>query len=368
MRLFNFSEPPWYGLVCPVVSEGWCRAASLYPDTNISHFCHNNIKIFKMKQEKRNYAIDLGKTIAIYFVVALHISPGDHFSIQFTKYFFHNAVPFFCVTSLYFLMLKEGLTYKDLRVSRLLLPYICWSLFYFLLRLLKHIYTGEIHNWDYIHVIFFGGVSTGLYFIPMLLMFHLFAISLIIIFSNTFYKNKVVALSIIIAFVSLDPLITSMGYLGFKNISINSFCYTAIALLVVHFYNRFKPTYFRVCTALAGAFLLNTFKFLNIYHSPMTYPLIAGCLLYALLHFKTYSPSPFVKNILSTSFGVYLVHQLFDRILQDILPHFGLNFAPYDIFEKTGIAMVILILSVGLVLWIRKIKYFKIMLLGETAK
>jgi hypothetical protein len=28
----NPVEPPWYGPVCPVVWEGWCREASPYPD------------------------------------------------------------------------------------------------------------------------------------------------------------------------------------------------------------------------------------------------------------------------------------------------------------------------------------------------
>ena len=28
-------EPPWYGPVCPVVWEGWCREASPYPDQSL---------------------------------------------------------------------------------------------------------------------------------------------------------------------------------------------------------------------------------------------------------------------------------------------------------------------------------------------
>ena len=33
MQIFNYSEPPWYGPVCPVVSEGWRRETPLYPDS-----------------------------------------------------------------------------------------------------------------------------------------------------------------------------------------------------------------------------------------------------------------------------------------------------------------------------------------------
>ncbi len=32
VKSFNRSEPPWYGPVCLVVWEGWCREAPLYPD------------------------------------------------------------------------------------------------------------------------------------------------------------------------------------------------------------------------------------------------------------------------------------------------------------------------------------------------
>ena len=32
VRVFNLTEPPWYGRVCPVVSEGWRREAPPYPD------------------------------------------------------------------------------------------------------------------------------------------------------------------------------------------------------------------------------------------------------------------------------------------------------------------------------------------------
>jgi hypothetical protein len=32
VQAFNFTEPPWYGPVCPVVWEGGSREAPLYPD------------------------------------------------------------------------------------------------------------------------------------------------------------------------------------------------------------------------------------------------------------------------------------------------------------------------------------------------
>jgi surface polysaccharide O-acyltransferase-like enzyme len=89
------------------------------------------------------------------------------------------AVPFFLATSFYFTVWKllkapEQFSQKDFlstRVSRLLIPYLLWSLIYFAFRALKAIQSpaglAQLFQ-DPIFLIFFGGAGIHLYFLPLL--------------------------------------------------------------------------------------------------------------------------------------------------------------------------------------------------------
>ena len=100
-------------------------------------------------QNKQNNAIDLAKFICAIFVVAIHVAPfgtADETSvIGYMNFFIQDylariAVPFFFITSGYFLFRKINLKNFDIKpvkqyLIKLIKLYLIWSLIYFPVRL-----------------------------------------------------------------------------------------------------------------------------------------------------------------------------------------------------------------------------------------
>lgn len=134
-----------------------------------------------MTQGSRLTGIDLFRGIGIIAVVILHANQGLvavpsswNRIINFASF----AVPFFLATSFYLAAQKLYSSKKpyDLksRTLRLLIPYIFWSLFYLFYKISKSLITGDVIRMygllqDPSALIFCGGASFHLYFLPLLL-------------------------------------------------------------------------------------------------------------------------------------------------------------------------------------------------------
>lgn len=123
---------------------------------------------------------DYLRIAAAFAVVWIHGSDTNRFAMRLQDYC-SFAVPSFILMSVFLstqsFARKKGLglrTFLVLRAKRLIPAYVGWSLVYLFFRYLKHRFiTGIPLELDWISVIFFGGASYQLWFVPMLLMWSL---------------------------------------------------------------------------------------------------------------------------------------------------------------------------------------------------
>lgn len=135
---------------------------------------------------QRSLAIDIIKLVAVFGVVIIHLAPSTKVAEEFTRLFSLFAVPFFLVISLFFFINRVGILpspgFLSLRLDRLLVPYVVWSVIYTLMRVLKYRLGGETLPINVVGIIFFGGAAVQLYFLPLLLLFQAQALSVILLF------------------------------------------------------------------------------------------------------------------------------------------------------------------------------------------
>ncbi len=127
--------------------------------------------------------IEFSRGLSAYAVILVHSGdqswglPIDNTAIKF-RLFFYFAVPFFIATTFYFLTDKPDIIYSkkfwQSKIDRILIPYLVWSTVFLLSRVivfrLSH-KTDRLQQLlqDPLSIIFFGGASYHLYFLPLLL-------------------------------------------------------------------------------------------------------------------------------------------------------------------------------------------------------
>lgn len=158
-----------------------------------------------------NSSVDTLRILAILAVITIHTTTRtleagkyDLGKFPFT-YLFHElasfAVPLFFLISGFVLELtyKETLDYKTYikkRASRIVLPFLFWSIFYYLMFPMT-----QIPNTSFLHILVSGSASYQLYFIPTIIIFY----SLFPFFHNfyNFLSKKVVIIPLILLQITL---------------------------------------------------------------------------------------------------------------------------------------------------------------------
>jgi peptidoglycan/LPS O-acetylase OafA/YrhL len=127
--------------------------------------------------------IEFSRGLSAYAVVLVHSGdqswglPIDNEAIKF-RLFFYFAVPFFLAVAFYFMTAKPELVYSAKfwrsKVERILIPYAIWTTIFFISRVIIFALTKKADRLqqllqDPLSIIFFGGASYHLYFLPLLL-------------------------------------------------------------------------------------------------------------------------------------------------------------------------------------------------------
>jgi peptidoglycan/LPS O-acetylase OafA/YrhL len=173
---------------------------------------------------QRLLGVDLLRGIAAYAVVFVHSGdeslglPISQAAISL-RMLFYFAVPFFLATSFYFLTSKAEIDTSQQfwrsRVDRILIPYAVWSIIYIIFRSIFFLYSHQmdrLQDWlrDPLAIVFFGGASYQLYFLPLL-------------FTGTFlvmiakYMQKIHTSRIIVGCLAIFSLIAYEWLLSFGN-------------------------------------------------------------------------------------------------------------------------------------------------------
>jgi peptidoglycan/LPS O-acetylase OafA/YrhL len=133
-----------------------------------------------MERKQRLIGIDLFRGLAILAVAILHIDDGIQVfptGWQQITNFALFAVPFFLALSCYLAIEKLYLSPQPYplrgRLTRLLVPYLCWTGVYLLYKSIKYGMAGDVSKLvnlftDPLALICFGGAAFHLYFLPLL--------------------------------------------------------------------------------------------------------------------------------------------------------------------------------------------------------
>jgi peptidoglycan/LPS O-acetylase OafA/YrhL len=141
----------------------------------------------KLKQDRdRLLGIELMRGVAVFAVVLSHSGDGTWgemtTGVEYLRELFSFHVPFFLAVSFYFLSQKlvsnQGSSYPPSslrrRCQRILIPYIVWSIIYVFIRCVFFVVDGDYNKLsklldDFSSLVFLGGASYHLYFLPLLL-------------------------------------------------------------------------------------------------------------------------------------------------------------------------------------------------------
>jgi peptidoglycan/LPS O-acetylase OafA/YrhL len=312
--------------------------------------------------------IELIRGLATYAVVLVHSGdeawglPIDPIAIQF-RLFFYFAVPFFLAAAFYFLTAKPDVVYSAKfwrsKVERLLIPYVVWSTLFFIFRVIIFSLAHQPERLqqlyqDPLSIVFFGGASYHLYFLPLLLTgtvlvlftpllarwrINTFGLVAIATFSTVLYTllevsgNGFQLKDMSIAFESLTTNfkidVEKYPVLRFIAIetawTIRCLPYFSIALLLnkLHFTQKLSKFKATIIVGLAVLFMLsNTLgkRFLPEGLSELILSFITLCFGISISrYFSNNKIGNFISSIGSCSFGIYLIHPFVMYAVKPIL-------------------------------------------------
>lgn len=323
-----------------------------------------------MSKKQRLLGIDLCRGIAAYAVVLVH--SGDHtWGLEVDKWatsfrlIFYFAVPFFLASSFYFMTRKRKIHFSvdfwRSRFERIVIPYVIWSAVYLILRVIFLSISNQsdrLSNFlqDPLSIVFFGGSSYHLYFIPLLLVG-----TSLILFSD-YFASRQFKLRLLILFsiasIILNQIIIVSGnafnlsqYLAFNelwnitSLSIENHPIARIILVYVAWLLRCLP-YFFIAIILnrlylekgwiwfskssTAIFSIIVFIFANVLGNISIFKAaINPVMAYSLLIFgislsKNIDENNWlIYNLGNCSFGIYLIHPIIMNFIKPFLIKFG---------------------------------------------
>ena len=189
-------------------------------------------------RSKRLLGIELGRGLSAYAVVLVHSGdatwglPIASSAITF-RLFFYFAVPFFLAAAFYFMTTKPEIGYSrkfwKSRIERIVIPYSIWSVIFLISRAVVFTINRQSERLqeflqDPVSIIFLGGASYQLYFLPLLLVGS--ALTMLLPFFERFNINILGCSLLSILGVALCYLIDMSGnsfdlgnYIAFQGIS-----------------------------------------------------------------------------------------------------------------------------------------------------
>jgi surface polysaccharide O-acyltransferase-like enzyme len=316
--------------------------------------------------------LDLFRGVAAYAVVQVHSGdetwgiPVEPSATTF-RLLLYFAVPFFLATSLFFSVRKAAdsntWSFWKARIDRILIPYAIWSAIYLIFR---SVFFSLTHDFDRLQslfqdpvsIIFFGGASYHLYFLPLLLtgttlalvsrllekhkvntrtlvVFAILSIllhTIVVASHNDFQLGSYVAFANLIE--SVSPEINQNNLVRFILVEISWIIrclpYTLISMLLVRWLNKLDVKRFSnsiSLVALSGFFLI-----IDVFRSALPDSifdiLIAYCLFLIAISISNFlKESRIAKSLGGCSFGIYLIHPILMNVVKPTLHHIFPNFS-----------------------------------------
>lgn len=318
----------------------------------------------------RNQSLDIFKMVAAFGVVAIHLAPSTDSGEIVSKFFGIFAVPFFLVVSLYFFIVRNkklvSPRFKDLRLDRILVPYLAWTIIYTFMRWVKFRSSGEDFEINLVALIFFGGGAVQLYFLPLLLLLQ--ALALAVLLAIRGFQQKLIALCIVLLLILYGSIGSAGNFFGFQNILIKGLLYVIAAFC---FYWIQADSRSRMLNLFLGlivfpAVIIITFVGLLPSWSQLFIGPLAGFGVAALaLGLPSLPENLLNRSILSCSYAVYLAHFGFLELYEFFASRLGILVIPYSLWYKLFLASFFVLCSILFALIARRHWLSAYIFLGE---
>lgn len=334
---------------------------------------------------RRCVALDVGKWIAAFGVIMIHLQPSASPAGEAISWGFWNfAVPFFFVISLYFFVdraeaLQGGL--RAIQWRRILLPYFFWSAVYVSLRLVKHhgavpSGNGPFNQFSFSGVLLFGEGSMHLHFLPELIAYQVAGCALISI------REMLGAVLRVESRLGLTAFVALLGYLGFACLSghlSEGLLHRAASLLpigLIYLLFAFVLCAFRSIHATVWWELSMTVLFVGSQwslftatpQSPLISAVCGGSLAGLLLGISISRESKWGRWCVGTSFGVYLIHPFWMEAMESAFAVLGYPLQPYSVATEWLAATSIMVICMLSVAILRAIPFGGALALGELRR
>lgn len=338
--------------------------------------------------KKHFLAVDFLRVIAILAVVLIHtttrtIQAASNALPQIPLTLFFNqvsifAVPLFFLISGFVLTVQKNddsyLTYFQKRASRIIIPFLFWSLFYYLI----NIQTPGRHA-AFFDLLWLGKTSYQLYFIPSIIIFYLLyplLKKLLWLLSKWYVLLPLcgVQLSIIIQDYYIRPYALDAAF----RIALLGFVFFPLGMVAAHYHEqilRFVKKYLFVCLGILAMlivfiysetwYLFSQTKRVHYFYSqfhPAVLPytvLIGGLSLY-LFSKKEYYKS-FFMQLSKLSFFVFFVHVYIIALFWNYAGKAVFQLSRSTIFEQTvfdlGFFFIVAGVSFGIAYLVHKIPF-----------
>ncbi|MEN3940527.1 acyltransferase family protein [Prosthecobacter sp. SYSU 5D2] len=332
-------------------------------------------------QTSHNFTLDLGRCFFAFCVVFVHLGPADASSDAVGRAFNMLSVPFFITLALYFFIHRlRTFTHKGkhvrsslkgLRFDRICVPYAAWTLIYISMRFIKHGLQDQPFIPDWLHLLFFGGAGVHLYFLPFLMLCQTWVLGFFLIFQPCL-KWRAAGLIFLISAAGFGLLGMSRAYLMFESALHDSLLYAGLAAVVHWRMGRGQVRwpeslcyYLTVIVLAAGP----AFEILPPWMEGGQKALAGFGVTMLLLSLPSIRRLPAsVVAVVTSTYGIYLSHHALIETVEVAASRLGLSLVPYSLASRTFIALLTCLVCALTVIFIRKNKPLRYLLLGENGE
>ncbi len=324
-----------------------------------------------MKPE-RNLSVDALRFVAAFGVIIIHLAPSTDAAAALTRMFGLFAVPFFLSVSLHFFIHRvralPTVKLSDLRLDRLLVPYVTWTLVYTALRVLKFRLEGKPPGIDVIGVTFFGGAALHLYFLPLLLLLQALALAALFLVRTSRYR--LAGIGIGLGAVGFGYAAATGSFFGFQGVLARGFLFVALAFLLdrtqastVGRRINFLLGWLTVgCLVTSPTFGYPLYLLGSVWQGPVVGYSICGL----ALNGRVPIAHPALRTLLTCSYGIYLAHFAFLETLETAAKKLPYVLAPYSVGAKLVMSSLICLGCIVFVLLARLRRLTAYLFLGEA--
>jgi peptidoglycan/LPS O-acetylase OafA/YrhL len=317
-----------------------------------------------MKDKPRLLGIDLCRGVAAYAVILVHSGdetwsiPVDPSAALF-RHLFYFAVPFFLATSFYLITSKANinvsLSFWLSRIERILIPYTLWTLLYLISKAIIFSLTAQselikVLLQDTLGIIFFGGISYHLYFLPLLFSGYFVLFLGKYLQDKNISINRLVVLSLVGIVIYHLMLVNNNSFILGPNIAFPEIIkwfdarkinYGVVRLILVElaWIIRCLPYLFiamcinywlakvseriihkNIAIVLFLSIFISTTALKTFFPEALTEIIMAYSLvLFAIAISKKIKESILIANLGICSFGIYLIHPLVKSFVEIII-------------------------------------------------